>query len=277
MRSCWSRQPEQMLDPLLVGLDVPVEQRAMGRDPQPVSRVVHVEPLVRMLLAGRDQATHAVREHLRAPAGQRAEPCRLQLAERLLVRDAGQHRHVVDLRRRVHLQEHVRKRLVQRPHGVDVEVEADVRGLAVDDVDLGEPRVLVLPDRVGRELLGARRVRALLLLGARERAELALHAADVRLVEVQVLDEVDTVVAAAHAACRIRQVAEPEQVVRLEQREPVLEIEALTREHLLADRLQRVYAVDDGHYECLCTTAWVSDSSSSRLGAPFRHARALAA
>ena len=48
-------------------------------------------------------------------------------------------RHVVDLGRRVALEVHVRQRLVQLRDRVGVELEVDVRVLAVDHVDLGEP------------------------------------------------------------------------------------------------------------------------------------------
>ena len=128
---------------------------------------------------------------------------------------------------------------MERRGRVAVEVEVDVRALAVDHVDLGEARELALPENVLDELLGGDRVRVRLLLRRRERAELALHAADVRLVDVQVLDEEDLVRAAAQPPRRVRELAEREQVVRLEEREPVLETEPLPRLHLLADRLQR--------------------------------------
>ena len=87
----------------------------------------------------------------------------------------------------------------------------------------------------------------LLLLRRGERAELALHAADVRLVQVEVLDEVDLVVPPRSAARPVGELAEPEQVVGLEQREPVLEVEPLAGLDLLPDRLERGCAVKDGH------------------------------
>ena len=118
--------------------------------------------------------------------------------------------------------------------------------------------------RVLDELLGRVRVRAFLLLGDREGAELALHAADVRLVQIQVLDEVDLVVSAALAAREVRELAEREHVVGLHQREPVLEVEALARLHLLADRVERRGAVENGHHAVLSTTASAIASSSSR-------------
>jgi hypothetical protein len=180
---------------------------------------------------------------------------------------------VVDLGCRVALEVHVRKRVVQRRDRVPVVAEVDVRVLAVDHVDLGEARRLPLVQDVGEELLGAQRVRVLLLAGRREGAELALHPADVRLVDVEVLDEVDLVAAAALPAREIGELAEREQVVRLEQENPVLEVEPLARLHLLADRVQR--AERDGGYQLLLsTTAQVNASSSSRRAAPSRHARA---
>ncbi len=115
-----------------------------------------------------------------------------------------------------------------------------MRVLAVDHVDLGEPGDLALREDVRDELLRRERVRVLLLARRRERAELALHAADVRLVHVQVLDEVDLVRAAAHPAREIGERAELEEVVRLEDRDAVVEVEALSGLDLLPDRLQRL-------------------------------------
>ena len=202
-------QPEQVVDPLLVRLDVAVEHRAVRRDAEPVRRVVGAEPEVGVLLAGRDELAHAVGEDLGAAARQRAEPGGLQLAQHLLVREPGERRHVVDLGRRVELQVHVGQRLLQRADRVDVEVEVDVRVLAVDHVDLGEAGQLVLADRVLDELRRRDRVGLLLLPRGGEGAELALHAADVRLVQVEVLDEVDLVGAAALAPRAVGELAEP--------------------------------------------------------------------
>ena len=66
-------QAEEVVDALLVRLDVPVEHRAVRRDPQPVRGVVHVEPDLGRLLARRDEPPHAVGEDLGAAARKRAE------------------------------------------------------------------------------------------------------------------------------------------------------------------------------------------------------------
>jgi hypothetical protein len=169
------------------------------------------------------------------------------------VRQAPELRHVVDLARREQLQVHVRHRLVQLPDDLDVVVEVDVRALASDHVDLREAGQLPLAQRVLDQLLARVRVGALLFLRDREGAELALHAADVRLVQVQVLDEERLVAAAAQPARAIRQLAESEQVVGLEQRQAVLEIEPFAGLDLLADRLERVDG--DCHQRVLSTAA----------------------
>ena len=147
---------------------------------------------------------------------------------------------MVDLRRRVALEVHVGQRVVQRRDRVAVEAEVDVRVLAVDHVDLGEPRDLALGEHVLDELLRGERVRVLLLPRRRERAELALHAADVRLVHVEVLDEEDLVRSAANAAREVGERAELEEVVGLEDRDAVVEVEALSGLDLLPDRLERL-------------------------------------
>ncbi len=115
-----------------------------------------------------------------------------------------------------------------------------MRVLAVDAVNLGEVRELELRNRIFDELVGADRVRVLLFLRLGERAELALDPANVRLVQVEVLDEVDLVAAAAHAPREIGELAKREQVVSLHQGEPVLEVETLARFDLLANRCERL-------------------------------------
>ena len=222
-------QPEQVVDALLVRLHVPVEHRAVRRDAERVGVAMDVEPLVGVLLAGRDEPPHSVGEDLGAAARQRPEPRGLQLAQHRLVRDAGELRHVVHLAGREELQVDVRQRVVELRDDLDVVAEVDVRALAPDHVDLREPGQLALAHRVLDELLRGVRVRARLLLGDGEGAELALHAADVRLVEVEVLDEEDAVVPAAPATREVGELADRQQVVRLEEREAVLRVEALAR------------------------------------------------
>jgi hypothetical protein len=126
-----------------------------------------------------------------------------------------------------------------------------VRVLAVDQVNLRELRGVVLRDCILDELVRGQRVRLLLLARLRERAELAFHAADVRLVHVDALDEVDLVAAAANTPREVGQLAEREQVVRLHQRDAVLEVEARSGLDLLPDRGERLQHVED----CHCVTS----------------------
>ena len=171
---------------------------------------------------------------------------------------------------------HVGHRVVERSDRVAVEPEVDVRVLAVDHVDLGEPGRLALPEDVFHELVRGVRVRVLLLPRRRERAELALHTADIRLVQVQVLDEVDLVRPAAQPAREVRELAQLEEVVGLEDRDTVVEVEAVAGLDLLPDELQGLQ-LRNGDQLLLSTTAQVSASSSSRRGAPSRHERACEA
>jgi len=115
-----------------------------------------------------------------------------------------------------------------------------VRVLAADHVDLRVTREFPLRDRVLDHLGRREGVGVVLLLRDRERAELALHAAHVRLAHVEVLDEVDLVRSAPDATREIGERPELEQVVRLEDRDPVVEVEPLSGLDLLPDRLQRL-------------------------------------
>ena len=135
------------------------------------------------------------------------------------------------------------------------------------------PRHVTLTEDVVDELFGGDRVRLRLLARRGEGAELALHAADVRLVHVEVLDEVDLVRPSAPAAREVRQLAERQHVVGLENREPVLEVEAVPAFDLLPDAVQGAQ-LDDGHYFSRSMTMCVSASSS---GSSLRKLRALLA
>ena len=150
--------------------------------------------------------------------------------------------HVVHLGGREQLEVHVRQRLVKRARQVDVVAVLEVRALAAHHVDLAVGLALVHLDGVADQVADVPRVGAGLLAGHGERAELALHPTHVRVVEVQVVDEVDLVGAAAQAARGVRQLAQRGQVVGLQQRDPVVEVETLTGEHLLTDRGERIKA-----------------------------------
>jgi hypothetical protein len=171
----------------------------------------------------------------------------------------------------------VRQRDAELAQHVDVELEFDVRGLAVHAVDLREPQLIVLVNGIVDELLGGERVRALLIRRPREGAKLAFHPADVRLVHVDVLDEVDVVRATAKPTRTVGEVAEGEQVAGLEDRDAVLEVEPLSGLDLLANLRKRVWRGENGDQKLLSTMASAMASSSARLRAPSRLARALVA
>ena len=122
-----------------------------------------------------------------------------------------------------------------------------MRVLTADHVDLRE--LLILADALGvrDEVWDVPHDRVRLLGGAGEGAELALHAADRRVVEVQVVDEEDLVGAAAVTASKVGQLAQLEDVVRLEERDAVVEVKALARHDLLADLLQCRSSGGGGH------------------------------
>ena len=105
----------------------------------------------------------------------------------------------------------------------------------------------MLADRILDELVRRERVGIGLLVRDGERAELALHTADVGLVQIQVLDEVDAVVAPAYTPCEVGQFAEGKDVVALHQRHAVLEVETLSRLHLVADGRKQVGAFQQSH------------------------------
>ena len=93
--------------------------------------------------------------------------------------------------------------------------------------------------------------------------------------EIEVLDEEDLVRPAAQAPREVGELTEREQVVGLEEREAVLEVEALPGLHLSPDLVQDA-PLDDCHdsYRSRSMTMCVRASSS---GCPSRKPRALPA
>jgi hypothetical protein len=72
--SCSARsQPEQVVHPVLEGLDVPVEHRRVGADPQRVRDAVHLQVLVGRRLVVRDARANLGVEDLGSPTGQTVE------------------------------------------------------------------------------------------------------------------------------------------------------------------------------------------------------------
>src|SRR5215210_2722852 len=130
-----------------------------------------------------------------------------------------------------------------------------MRALSSDHVDLGETTQLVLTHGVVDQLLRRVRVGLRLLPCDCEGAELALHTADVGLVQIEVLDEEDAIVSAAYAPREVGQLSEREDVVRLHQGDAVLEVETLSRFDLVADGAECVRAFEQSHYFSRSTTA----------------------
>ena len=82
-------QPDEVVHAVLDRLDVPVENRRVRADAEPVCRSMGVSiQMSGVLLAGRDEPAHAVGEDLRAAARERAEPGVTKLAQNLLVGEA---------------------------------------------------------------------------------------------------------------------------------------------------------------------------------------------
>ena len=153
----------------------------------------------------------------------------------------------MDLRRGKELEVDTRQALLEGARDVGVVREVEVRVLATDHVDLGEVLMLAHVLRVGHEVADVPHDRIGLLRRAGEGAELALHAADRRVVEIQVVDEVHVIGAATVATREVGQLAEFENVVRLEQRDAVVEVKAFARDDLLANFLQCGVACNRGH------------------------------
>ncbi len=210
-------EPEQVVHPLGHRLHVAVEHGRVGLDPQGVRDAVDLAPALGVGLARVAQLPgQPGREDLRAAAGHGLQPRRLQPGQRFLGLDLPAAPEVVDLGGREGLDLHVRMGGVDGADDPLVVLERPVRMMAAHDVDLAH----LVADH-GHHVLDGVLVGAGRALLAGEVAEGAGEHADVGGRDVAVDDEVDAV-ALAPGLDVVGQAAEPEQVVRREQREPIL-------------------------------------------------------
>ena len=95
----------QVVDAVAEFLDMPVEDRGVGRDAEPVGRFVHFEPFVRRSLVGADAAADLFGENLRAAARNGLHSGLFEPPQTLLDRESRLADHVRQLDRRESLTE----------------------------------------------------------------------------------------------------------------------------------------------------------------------------
>ena len=228
-------QREQMIHALLERLDMAVEHRRVRADAELVRRPLHGEPLRRRRLVRTETAPHAVGEDLRAAARNGLEPRLIaQAREHLSHGEPARLREMRDLDAREPLDIELWERLVQRAHDIEILLERPGRMQPRDDM---QPREIRIAHRVahdGDRLRLRHRISARVLRIPPERAELAAARADIREIHMTVHIIIDDIAALAPAH-RIRQSAEPGDVVTVEQTDAVRARQALTAQDLLLD------------------------------------------
>ena len=131
----------QVLDALGVGLAGAHHHRGGGLDAEAVRDLHHLEPALAGLLERRDRLARPVRQHLRAGAGDRVQPGRLDPADRLLDGDAGDLGHVQDLARPDRVDDQLRVGRLDRGEQLLVVLDAVVRVVAALQHHLGRAEV----------------------------------------------------------------------------------------------------------------------------------------
>ncbi len=183
-------QPEHVHEALLEGLDMPVEHRAVRRDPHPVRGLVNVQPHLRSDLLVEESAADPLGEDLRAAARHGLQPGGLELPQDLLDRHPEFLVEEVDLDGRERLDVRFRQAVVDGLHDVEIPLPGPVRRHAAGDVDLPDLRREQRQDLLGGHLIAPGRA-----LLRREVAELAGEDADVGVLDLLVEHEVDGVAA----------------------------------------------------------------------------------
>ena len=216
-------------------LDVAIQDRGVGVQPQLVRDAVHVQPDVRADLALEGLVVDAVVEDFGPAAGERAQPRLFEPLEdpadargavgRLV--DLGDLGDVDDLHGGEGLDVQVRAEVfggaADGAHQVGVVLPGEVGMQAADDVHL-RGAGLHCQARLAPDVLKCARVGLVVALPGVEVAELAGQGADVGVVEVTV-DVVVGDVAGETLAERVGELAHPPQVVRPIQRQAVVDRE----------------------------------------------------
>ena len=222
-----------MLEPLVDGLDVAVEHGGVGAQTEPVGSARHLQPALAGEFVRAGELADARVEHLGPAAGHGAQARVHEQAQGLVHRFAGKPGQVVDLHAGEGLQVHVRADLADGAEHVHVIGERQVRVDAADDVDLADRLVQPLTD-LGADLVQAHLVGQRVTLGTAEGAELAQVGADVRVVDVLVVDEVGAV-AVLPLADDVGEVAEGEDVRVVVEATAVVQGQAFARPDLVED------------------------------------------
>ena len=226
-------QELHVVEALAALLDVPVQHGGVRVDAQLVRGAVHVQPLVAADLALERLVVHAVVEHLGAAARQAAEARLDQVLQHglhalvALAAALGDALQVDDLHGGERLDVDGGRLLADGAQHVGVVAERKPRMQPAHDVHLGGAALARLAC-LGADVLQAVLVRAVLVLLAVERAELAAERADVRVVEVPV-DVEEHLVAVQAPAHHVRQAHHAVDVRRGEEQGAVRGGEALAR------------------------------------------------
>ena len=190
-------------------------------------RLAHdVEPARGAALLGRNRVAHALHENLRAAAGHRAHPGRVQLLDDVPRAEPGLVRQIGDLRRRERMDVYRRTGLADRRHIRQPVSERDVRVVATLQQHGGGAGIGGLLHARG-ELLRRECVGVLRAVAAPERAEFAVRDAHVGVVRVRVVDEADGRVRVAAHPCLVRMGHQfTDRKVAGQQRQSVLRVES---------------------------------------------------
>src|SRR5260370_5107322 len=175
----------QMLDPVYTRLDMTEHHCGARSQSELVCELHHFQPLVAVNFQRRNPFAHAINQNFAAAARNRTQPRILEFRDHLAQRHAESFREMLEFRRTKSVDVNVRISVPYVVQKIDVPVEWQFGMVATLHQDLNAPRGRKLV-KLLIDLLERKDVMIFIFLRSIKRAELAVHVADVRIINVSI-------------------------------------------------------------------------------------------
>ena len=268
-------QLHQVIHPILVVLNVPVEHRGVRLQSDLVSDTRCFQPLAAVDLVVADDRAHPFGENFRSSSGHRLHPCLFHFQQRVAYGELGALGKKRNLHHGERLDVYLRKPLPEPANQIQKIFQRQIRMQAANDVKLRH-RFRVARSRRLPSLLQSHCVGAGNVFSAAEGTQPASRNAYVGRVDVTVDIEVRDI--AVHTLAHVvSQPADGENIARLVEGKAIFECQTFLPHHFIGDGQQpgivclkwAVFAFRDGHpLDDNAQGAPIASPCQDRFGAP---------